>query len=297
MIFSRKLLFSILCFIAMPVHAIFFRGERFVDRHGNSIECFGDLHIPCNKSSVTRNQQMQLINYACESDAFVIVEDMNARYEESRLTEFYDIDITCTTPLDNLSTQCDAAGIDCCNVEFRELSAASLAGFPIPACDTLLPFNQVVSEVLRYNDCHVLKAYNWQTLSTLLSKNQSLINQLQNVDSSLGEYCQSMCAQARDKINLFDVSLIDLRILHAIYENRKRSKIFVCAGANHIERIIPTLRKLGYRSVSSVKKDILMQSKDFIDADSAISLTTYFKQTELQCPYIVNYQRFFSWAC
>lgn len=282
MVFSKKLFISILCCMAMSAHAVFFRGERFVDRHGNSIECFGDLHIPCSKPSVTRNQQKKILEYAGDYNAFVIVEDMNARYEESGLTHAYDIDTTCTTPLDNLSTQCDAAGIDCCNVEFRELSAASLAGFPIPACDTVRALNKAISEIAHYTDCSSLDAYYKQTLGAVLGKNKSLIQELQQTDYSLCDYCQSLCTHAQERINLFDVALIDARILHALYEQKEKQTIFVCAGANHLQRIKPLLHKMGYVSLGVMQNDVIMRKKNLIDHRSALSIDAYFDHYQTQ---------------
>lgn len=287
MVFLKTVLPLILLGMALPMHTVFYSGQRFVNRNGNVIDCFGDMHIACHKPQVCSDQQQHIIDRALACDACVIVEDMDARYKQNPITAQFHFDTGPQTPLDNLSMRCDQQGVSCVNVEFREESAASLGGLPIPSCDALHTFHAAAFESTGYNDCHLLNAYYWRTVSSVLNQNRELIDQLQGIDCSLHDYCQDFCEHTRQKINLFDARLIDMRILHSIYENRLNPSIFVCAGSNHIERIKPMLRKLGYKSMGGIKNEVIMAKKDRIDTCSALSLENYFELFEKQNPYVL----------
>jgi hypothetical protein len=286
--FLTKAFYLVLCFCAISVQGIFYRGERFVHRNGNIIECFGDIHIPCEDPSLVHQQQNDILAYAKDHNAHVIVEDMNARYEQNGFDSMWDVDVSCTMPLDSLSTQCDAIGIDSSNVEFRELSAASLAGFPISAQQTIRSFNNIVNEIYAYNDTHFLNAYYWRTLTNVVNQHKQLINSLESSRCTLKDFCESEDKQIQDQVNLFDVTLLDMRIIHAIYTNRYKSRILVCAGANHIRRIIPVLRKMGYSSEGVIEKEVFMQDYDLIRTSSAIDVQEYVDYIEKNKSYFAK---------
>lgn len=273
--------------MALPLQAVFFVGERFVNKQGNSIDCFGDMHIECDIPSVVSEQQRTIIDRALARNACVIVEDMDARYQQNPVTARLDFDTGAQTPLDNLSIECHEQGISCVNVEFREESAASLGGLPISSSQALNSFYATLAESTCYNDCPQLNSYYWRTASSLLNQNQDLIDSIRGVHCSLYDYCQELCDHTRQRINLFDARLIDMRILHSLYENRLNPSIFVCAGANHIERIKPMLRKLGYKSIGGIKNEVIMAKKDRINSCSALSLENYFEFIEKQNPYVL----------
>lgn len=273
----------ILClmiFLTSSLQAVFFLGERFINKQGNIIECFGDIHLPCDKSRVATMQQDQIIDLARAKNSCVIVEDMNARYSANENISQYQVDTMVDTPLDNLSTRCADESIECYNLEFREESAASLGGFPIAAHETLNPFHATAHEILNYRDCAFLNAYYWKTLSSVFNENILLLQELKKVNCSLQDYCHDANEQKRTRINLFDAPLLDARIIHTIYNNRLKPHITVCAGANHIDRIKPILSKLGYKSIGRVQKDIVLLKENLIDCCSALSINEYCQENK-----------------
>lgn len=287
MLYLKKIIFLLSCIYIFPLQAVFYTAERFVNMQGNSIVCFGDIHIPCENSNIPVQQQKEVLQYAANSNAYVIVEDMDSRYGKNPLTAGFEFNSY--TPLDQLSTLCSNVCIECNNVEFRESSAASLAGLPIAGHQTLCSFRKAVQEVLQYNDGYLLNAYYWRTLSVLWGNHKPLIDELEAVDCSLQDYCQSLTQQEQERINLFDVPLIDARIMHAIHHNRFRPTILVCAGANHIQRIKPILLKMGYKSVGDAHKKIIINEDHCVTSCSALSIQDFIKNSEkLQYPYFLH---------
>jgi len=292
MVLSVKNVTLVALLFGVPAQGVFIVGERFQNRHGNTIECFSDYHMPCSDSSVADIQQQEIIEKAAEYNSHVIVEDMNARYKEMEKKYVRAIDTTAfEIPLDDLSLACEDANISCTNVEFRHASSASLGGVPIPACDTLDAFKQVLKEINQYNDGSLLNAYYWKTIADVCGNNKTLIDALHCTECSLYDYCQGKCGQIQKTVTLFDAPLLDARIMHEVYENRLKSSMFICAGANHIKRIRPLLRKLGYKSMGSIQQDVVLQPSDktdqvIIDSSCALSIENYFNFFDTQDPYI-----------
>ncbi|MCX5921798.1 MAG: hypothetical protein NTX86_00500 [Candidatus Dependentiae bacterium] len=48
---------------------------------------------------------------------------------------------------------------------------------------------------------------------------------------------------------LYDTELLDIRIVVDLWKNKQEKLIFTCAGGAHIKRILPILKKLGYKEV------------------------------------------------
>ncbi len=97
-----------------------------------------------------------------------------------------------------------------------------------------------MKEVSYYNDCDELNSYYKEGLNDILKA-------LDNVEEA--NLSNKLCHN-------ITCDLIDLKIVHHIFQNNNRKNIFVCAGGGHIENVSKVLQeKLGYQSIKSIKNN------------------------------------------
>lgn len=210
------------------------------------------------------------------------------------------------TPLIGLTSLCYYAGIPVENVEYRENS------LPIPASLVVARHNKIVKEIENYNDSERLNNIYKRVLnkySTFLESKKALFEYLSTPAKSLEEFIGSIF-EFNDKVNtsqqiaheianiikdfgfrneydtdthrahialeeffkVFDCPLLDLRLLHAIH-NQKTKNIIVAGGGLHVEEMNTFFSELGYTKIySTYEGDWDKYNKWFSKTDNTITL-------------------------
>jgi hypothetical protein len=93
----------------------------------------------------------------------------------------------------------------------------------------------------------------------------SCISEVMRLSSS------SFYAGAQDILfSIMGAPVVDLNILHALYQNRDKQVVAICAGGYHIESIRPYLETLGYKIVTQVGKHSEFEAMPPIDVKKFI---------------------------
>ncbi|BDC34919.1 hypothetical protein Noda2021_08770 [Candidatus Dependentiae bacterium Noda2021] len=189
------------------------------------------------------------------------------------------------TPLYGLVSACDHAGIKGINAEFRQAKRASFDGF-ISAKDAINVSLSVKEEIKNYNDGKEFNSFYKDFLNryekeifnpckSMLAAAEKksgtfrdIIDDVpytvpaQKVFDYLSDYISNPLAPEPDErmakqavIDLYDMELLDMRIMHEFAQADKNKPVFICAGYKHIENIEPLLQDLGYKPTQEVVKD------------------------------------------
>jgi hypothetical protein len=189
------------------------------------------------------------------------------------------------TPLYGLVSACKDAGIEAYNAEFRQAKRGSFDGF-VPAADAVAVSEAVLAEIKSYDDGapyndfykKFLNRYEKEifkpcgsmlnTVKKASGTFSDLITSLdytvpvQRVFDYLSDYINdpfmtepSELMAKRAVVDLYDMELLDMRMLHQIAQVGKQKPLFVCAGYKHIENIEPYLEALGYEVKDEAAKD------------------------------------------
>lgn len=189
------------------------------------------------------------------------------------------------TPLYGLVSACDHAGIKGINAEFRQAKRASFDGF-ISAKDAIGVSINVKDEIKNYNDGKEFNTFYKEFLSryekeifnpcksmlTVAEKQPGTFRDIidavpytvpaQKVFDYLSDYISNPLAPEPDErmakqavIDLYDMELLDMRMMHEFAQADKNKPVFICAGYKHLENIEPLLKELGYTTTQEVVKD------------------------------------------
>lgn len=189
------------------------------------------------------------------------------------------------TPLYGLVSACKHEGIEAHNAEFRQAKRGSFDGF-VPAADAVAVSEAVLNEIKAYDDGGAVNDFYKKFLDryekeifkpcgSLLNKVKKskgtfsyLITSLdytvpvQRVFDYLSDYISdpfmtepTELIAKRAVIDLYDMELLDMRMMHHIAQAGTQKPLFVCAGYKHIENIEPYLQKLGYTVKDEIAKD------------------------------------------
>jgi hypothetical protein len=196
------------------------------------------------------------------------------------------------TPLFGLTSLCYFAGISVENIEFRINFFSLLYGYPNSSV-IMENSNKIIKEIETYNDCKEFNQIYKDTLNkyyTVLENRKALFDYLNKSNKSLKDFTSSTLdnsdiniknfaaemrqiikefgfkkseksiKRAKDSINnflaLFDMYLLDVRILHSIYKHKDKN-IIVAAGGRHIDNLNNFFTALGYKkNYSSCEKSL-----------------------------------------
>ena len=314
---AQKLLLFILYFSVSSAFGFVYKIDRW-EKGPYVIFTLSDWHESIFYEKQIGNQQRkEIVHAAVELGAGIIVEDMACWDIEQLIGNPFEYDYnqnnnylmpyvthernSCYTPITGLTAYCHQIRVPVHNIEFRTLGSLSLQGFSVDP-QTVLSFEKkIIEEIEQYNDGPLLNDYykkkleeyvksiekmqllfdicynqNACCLQEALEKTVQEINQACKVDKERYENLKEHC----EKIIIFhDAALLDLRIIHSIYQRVGHGTLFVCAGGWHIENIEPALQKMGFIQKEVVGKKFQEKNNRAIEPD-IVDVKSYFATNE-----------------
>lgn len=217
-----------------------------------------------------QNQRKDLLNFLESTQSFTIIEDLDtyslelsnkldrfleapSNYDPNKNLEFSLEELlpklkNIPTPLVGFTQCCHASDIPAIDIDFRFFNLDSLKD-DLTIKDAYKMCKKALSEIESYNDYSILKNFYPKNLSNIKKQFSSY--------ETFYNHFMTKGMPHRD-IN----RLIDLKIIHHIYNNNNYTFIVVLAGGAHISRTEKILPQLGYRKKSSsykmgMKEDVL----------------------------------------
>lgn len=236
----------------------------------NKFFLLGDIHLGMNERfshptlsneelfKIHEKQAINLINFIKKydtKDCLIITEDFfdiaiekykkafndaRTKYLENNFSAIFDF-------IDKLSKE---NNIRLINAEFRQVSVLFFDFGKITAEEFLISFEKTIQEFSNYNDTSYLNDYYKNFLNTFLNKHKVFIDILKN---NKNKYINEINYQQELKKNFINdyFKLLDLKIIHIIYQNNNTKHIFLCAGSNHTLRIKDLLNQIGFVCTAS----------------------------------------------
>ncbi len=261
----------ILFFLLYPFgeNAFYYRASQWKKSNTRLILLYDHHTIPSDKTSYyrkTHDQRKDILNFLQNNDGIVIVEDLDDYTLEitDKLDTFlkdpvaYDpntsqgLEIdkllrqlkTIQTPLIGVTQCCHSLKIPVVNVDFRFFWLDSLK-YNLTTKTAYNLCNKAIEEIKSYDDSEELNS---------LYKQKT--NEMGPIFGTYKTFYDHLCNRTADKhIN----KLIDLKILHQIYNNENYQNIIVLAGGAHIYRIEKFLTALDYHQISITYKAGMVQ--------------------------------------
>lgn len=194
-----------------------------------------------------------------------IVEDLSSVNNDGRMV-CCNFGINCHEGvLGQLANKARALGVPVDNIEYRYCRVASIGpllsnlkanpqSFRSSATIFMTSlYKEVIDEIekiKKYNDGKLLNDLYQRAVNAV----HSALTKMNFKDKkSVAEYCTQLqrksYRQELEKICIFDSTLIDMNIMHAIAASPDIPLIFVLAGGSHIEQVSSMLHKIGYQSL------------------------------------------------
>lgn len=269
----------------------------------HEIFCFSDFHPGCYYKKVAERQQNELITWAKQLNALVIVEDKGDEKKSQEYREYFkkfkwnfvpkDI-----TPLRALTNICRKYGIAYVNVENRFWRSG--LEYMLEAGDDYYGMSKI-QYLNTLNFVHQQSIVEYEKVkkdiqtfiftdnhSSLRDYYQTTINIIENAPGNISKcvdftdfHMQLDFRERQNCINnirLFDKENIDAHILHAVYQNKGHQYIFICAGGGHIENISQVLPLLGYKRMDPVIKPCGFST--LLCEESAVAIDSFFDKAK-----------------
>lgn len=284
--------------------------EEWYDVHQN-IYFFSDIHTRCNDPEMAKKQQDELIEFAEKYDALLIIEDSSELMKEKLGPDYLDCSIR--TPLNFLHQRLLEGHISYVNVEFRifemfyDAMLKLLTKNPqlFEVCKTgelnewleggrskmIEEFKQALQEHESYmqSDNHPALKINYAAALKFIIEEIKKNIGTETISDIAFPKDEKTAAEFLETIFWCNVRLVDNRILHAIYNNKDKKNIFICAGGAHTKYVSWLMKYLGFRKSPSIlpEKEVSFEGEK-IKAESAVNIKEFFETSES------SYRRYYS---
>lgn len=266
-------------FISGSINAIFYNVDCMKSPDGKIVYLLSDEHEASNKENFGKQQRRALVKIMKQHSGLAIAEDLAANSGTLEILNEEDGHVS----LGNILVDSKKAKIPIApNVDYRSLVEPSLEGDNISAQRVMARFQDAVTEIQKCDQGKALNNYYASTVQKILNKHKALISKLSNSTKTLQELTQEFPNRKNRRlfkktVTEFDDEVIDLRLVHQIYAHRNHNPLFVFAGGNHIQRIIPVLEEsLGYKTFDVIGDEPLYCSDgQTIKASSIFSMREF----------------------
>lgn len=270
----NSLLLFILGFLWSSVQCDFYRIEEWFDADDNAYYLFSDEHI--TNPGVSHKQRYDFLQWASMLDAFCALEDglLNFALSKFGLTKL----TINESVLISLDSYCRDLAIPSKNVEFRSIRNFLLAPQKAQFLANLtgkqmieLTYN-AIAEIKNYADNEIAN----QKYKMEINEYETIINQHKAFFDYLNQeipfadlvktipavFCAALArtignvyfkdeealsaASRNDVLQLFDLPLIELRLLHYALISKKKYR-FIAAGGLHISRLSQFFTEFGFK--------------------------------------------------
>lgn len=311
--FKNLFIYSVFCFWFAGLSATFYgKIDEWYDRNQN-VFCFYDYHKECTDFQAGINQQKEFVDFAKKYQALAIIEDTSE--DPSIKDHDSDLPIYCAdSPLLHLHKKLLDEKIPYINVEFRfylgyyKNFLSLIEKHPTVFNKESMATQEVLTEI-RGQLIEEFKAALKQHEDTMKNIAQASLTYFyehcleeitQAIHKNIGRVTTSNIRFPKDEKKaaafyetIFNCEslLIDNRILHAIYKNRDKKVIFICAGGKHIEFVSFLLEHLGFTKFPSLlpEKELFIEDEK-VKAESAVNIKEFFEISH------ASYKRFFKQA-
>lgn len=262
-----KLFFAILTFLSTTIiHAHFYRYALwgYKDKEGKShfVHTFSDVHERGGTNAKQQNELISTIPRKCgKKNSLFIVEDPFISDIGLRLRFFNQIinPIAQRTPLACITRKGYQNSLNMLNVEFRYTPILDYcktptidSSFVAPLEKHLATLDSAIAETFSYQDTCLNSTY--EKLRGNGSANQALLKELlyklKNLDRSKALLITGR--SIRDIVIDSAASILDIRTLHQLAQNRDKKNIFICQGGWHIKNIEEILPNMGFRCLVQI---------------------------------------------
>jgi hypothetical protein len=234
----------------------------------NLIYLFGDYH---DERPFAKTQADYIIAQARHLSAPIVFENMFEYTGNYPVTRDY---VTCESN-QTLAQLTESQNVFAAfNVEYRQDKLCYAQTGAIDGAQMLNTMDAIVHEITHYNDNILLNNYRDRIIQQVLPIHQKIKKHITNAsnrttafhaiqnDHTLWNMVQKAypdrpLSTAQELINMYDIDLLDVRILHRIHMLAKEhAHIFVCAGNHHIRSIKKLLTSCNYLQIPlAVTKD------------------------------------------
>ncbi len=260
----------------------------FENSDGGYLFLLSDWHRDDQLGSKSKKQQDDIIYFAKKLDAHLIAEDMSDYTGDNiEVKEYWDtwatdveymkkngllwpeslevennIQLYVDYLLPNIIRRCQKQKISCFNAECRHVSTVSNSkNNKIAIAKVVEDYNKMLQslrdEFLRHKNSYpqdiVFFNVCLRDIAEVESGNTHLMEYLKQVrHKTLYDITDKRRIINPDGIYydiLYDLRLVDFNILMNVHKNRHKKFIFVCAGATHIENILPVIRMMRYKEI------------------------------------------------
>lgn len=271
-----RLLFLSLLFI-QPVKAVFTCATHISNEKQN-IYFFNDIHEAYEQAP---EQQLAVVSLAKELNAKLLTEEM---VDTSTLRDYVhderliaQIELDCMEhlkkeeslqfPLRGLALLARTAGVDACNIDYRQWVDAFRSGRSITGKMAMSMLDNVIADIRSYDDNDLFNAYYkestdmvtevFKPLWDYLRAHDELVADLVRTDE-FKEIVAAINADPRKKEFkysdywiAFDSRIFDCLLLHTLAQ-QKDEHVIVCVGAFHANHAMELLAQLGYKNICSL---------------------------------------------
>lgn len=121
----------------------------------------------------------------------------------------------------------------------------------------------VCSQIQAYQDGHVLREFYGICVNDVKKQMQEL-GLYEHSNKSVADYLETVARSEQrlalmKKLLTFDSVLLDVRMLHSILTENKRSIYMICAGGSHTARVAQLLIKCGYEHVHTTQSNSIRE--------------------------------------
>lgn len=273
-----KYWFLSFCFLTMQTSCYIYEVQRMVKKNQGNESIFIGLSDFHDKSNPINKSQLQELDNALSglnaNKTKFVVEDLSSRNTQGRYACGNYFINSRGGILGGLSEAMHSKGLAVDNIEFRYCRVTSLGPIlnnlhaPLssfaPVMNTKVgnlidEINLTIEEIRTYNDGLALKKLFEVTIKEIYAQ-LVVLNMQSCCTMNVAEYMQKYSTQANrlellKKLLTLDSSLIDFKLVHAIVNAGRASKVIAIAGGSHIVRVCELLEKVGYKkaAVTNIK--------------------------------------------
>ncbi len=230
------------------------------------VVCLGDYHLKAHPANKEQRAYIEsLLKRSVGKKIKFIVEDLSSVNNDGRMM-CCNFGVNCHEGvLGQLANKARSLGVAVDNIEYRYCRVAGIGpllnnikanpqSFRSSATIFMTSlYKEVIDEIekiKKYNDGKVLNSLYQRAVHSV---HTALTKMNFKDNKSVAEYCTQLQRKAYrqelEKICIFDSTLIDMNIMHAIAASPDVPLIFVLAGGSHAEQVSSMLQKVGYNSL------------------------------------------------